>query len=571
MKSARRGIAGIAAAALTATGLSVLGMVTTPAAHAAPVTVDDAQLRWGINNETNAAGFAPGTWNLMSAGKIGDPGAGGKTLKAADNGATWTNDAPAGWKNTDGNVTVEDRQPGGGYVPSTFLGTRQDFMGVNGTTGNGVLAETQLVFRNGTGTVDTAANTASIQWDGDATVIYYSGMSFFYVSDPELTVNADGSGELTATVDGFGTDQNNPDLWVDLDAEEVTLATLSDVDVEELGFTATPDYLGVEYDAPVNAVEQVRTGATWGSFPASFVDWVQQTGGGPYWYSSGGAADARKPAAPLSLSFGAEAPASPKVTVSPTTLAADGSHQVTVTGTGFNPSLATATRPPLGPPSTTPAHAGGAYVVFAKFPTVWRPSASAPSANRKIASQKWAVLAADMTTIGGPNAGAIELTPEGTFSATLTVDKAAADTAAAAVPTATNYGIYTYPGSGAVAPAYETYTPITFTAKPEPQKPTPSATVALAKKPNAKGKKGSVTISSTGLAGQQVTVVVKQTKPKPVGKKAKKKATKTITVTIDASGTTTVALPKLGKGTHKVTVTYPGGSSVTKVKVKGKK
>ncbi|MDQ6522061.1 hypothetical protein RB608_00540 [Nocardioides sp. LHD-245] len=564
MKSPRRGIAGIAAAALTATGLSVLGAATAPA-HAAPVAVDDAQLRWGINNEANAAGFAPGTWNLMSAGKIGDPGAGGKTLKAADNGATWSNDAPAGWTSSAGNVTVEDRQPGGGYAPATFLGTHQDFMGVNGTTGNGVLAETQLVFRNGTGTIDTAANTASIQWDGDASVIYYSGMSFFYVSDPKLTVNGDGSGELTATVDGFGTDQAAPDEWVDLDADEVTLATLSDVDVETLGFTATPDYLGVEYDAPVGAVPQARTGTAWGSFPQSFVDWVQQTGGGPYWYSSGGAADARKPTTALSLTFGDEAPAAPKVTVSPTTLAADGSHQVTVTGSGFDPALATGTRPPLS------GKAGGAYVVFAKFPTAWRPSANVPSANRKIAAQKWAVLAADMATIGGPNAGAIELTPEGTFSATLTVDKAAADTAAAAVPTATNYGIYTYPGSGAVAASYETYTPITFTTKPEPQKPTPSATVAPAKKPNAKGKKGSVTITSTGLAGQQVTVVVKQTKPKAKGKKAKKKATKTITVTIDASGTTTVALPKLAKGTHKVTVTYPGGTSVTKVKVKGKK
>lgn len=33
-------------------------------------------------------------------------------------------------------------------------------------------------------------------------------------------------------------------------------------------------------------------------------------------------------------------------------------------------------------------------------------------------------------------------------------------------PTLTNYGIYTYPGSGGVSPAYETYTPLSFEPPP---------------------------------------------------------------------------------------------------------
>ncbi|MCR1784553.1 HtaA domain-containing protein [Nocardioides carbamazepini] len=565
MKSARRGIAGIAAAALTATGLSVLGVATAPSAHAEAVSVDNAVFRWGINKESGSAGFAPGTWNLMSAGKVGNPGAGGQTLKTADNGATWSNGAAANWTNTVGNVTVEDLQSGGGYAPTSFLGTRQNAAGENGTTANGQYGENELVFRNGTGTIDSAANTASVQWDGDATILYYSGMTFFYVSDPKLTVNPDGSGSVTATVDGYASDMNNLGAWTDLADEQVTLATLSDVDVDDLGLTTTPDYLEVEYDASSDATPQSRTGVNWGSFPQSFVDFAQKTGAGSYWYSSGGGADARKPTLPLSVSF-ADAPA---VSLSAESVPTTGEHQVTVTGTGFDPSLSGA---PANPPGLS---SGGVYVALGRFSNVWRPSGS--GTGRDNLTQKWALPPSDHSNpaLASQVGSLVALDATGRFEVTFTVSKAAFDAFAANPGGMT--GVFTYTRKTNL-PSFETYSPITFAAeqpqpepKPEPQKPTPSATVALAKKPNAKGKKGSVTISSTGLAGQQVTVVVKQTKPKPVGKKAKKKATKTITVTIDASGTTTVALPKLGKGTHKVTVTYPGGSSVTKVKVKGKK
>ncbi|MDN5745916.1 MAG: hypothetical protein L0H31_12425, partial [Nocardioidaceae bacterium] len=219
MKPVRRSIAGIAAAALSATGLTVLGVATAPSAHAAEVSVDDAVFRWGITKEAGSAGFAPGTWNLMSAGKIGDPGEGGVTLDPADEGATWSNEATAGWRNSEGNVTIEDLLADDSYAPTTFLGTRQNADGVDGTTGNGIYGEIELVFVNGTGTADVAANTASIQWDGDATVISYSGMTFFYVSDPEMTVNADGTGEVTATLGGFATSMDDTSVWEPLEDE----------------------------------------------------------------------------------------------------------------------------------------------------------------------------------------------------------------------------------------------------------------------------------------------------------------------------------------------------------------
>ncbi|WP_182377402.1 Ig-like domain-containing protein [Nocardioides sp. WS12] len=459
MKSVRRSIAGIAAAALTTTGLSVLSLATAPEAHAAEVSVDDAVFRWGINTEASSAAFAPGHWNLASAGKVGNPGAGGQRLNSADDGATWSpNATAAGWTNQSGNVTIEDLQTGGTYAPTTFLGTRANTEGVNGTTSNGISGETQLVFRNGTGTVDAAANTASIQWDGDASILYYSGLTFFYLSDPELTVAADGTGEVTATVDGYATSQADPTQWNDLAEQEVTLATLTGVDVEQLGFTSTPDYLGVAYDAPEGATPQSQVNANWGAFPQDFVDFQQLTGGSSYWYSSGSSADVRKPTLPLQVSYDAT-PAAPSVQVSKTQFLPSGSYAVTVNGTGFDPALATGTRPPLsGKP-------GGTYVVFGKFAENWRPSLAAPSSSRKNTAQKWAVLAADMATIGGANAGAVELTPQGTFTAVLTVSKSAID-AIATDPSLVNYGIYTYPGSGGVAASYETYTPVTFAAQP---------------------------------------------------------------------------------------------------------
>jgi len=146
------------------------------------------------------------------------------------------------------------------------------------------------------------------------------------------------------------------------------------------------------------------------------------------------------------------------VTVSKTTVNPAG-DTVTVTGTGFTPTVL-GTRPPLaGQPA-------GVYVVFGKFLDNWKPSDGAPSSARpglpaNQGGTKWAVLAANIATIGGANAGAIELSPDGSFTATLNV-KPEWGTISAQSPG--NYGIYTYAASGAVEAEYETFTPLTFEA-----------------------------------------------------------------------------------------------------------
>ena len=188
-----------------------------------------------------------------------------------------------------------------------------------------------------------------------------------------------------------------------------------------------------------------------------------------------------------------EPAADPSVTVSRTVFSTEGSATVTVEGKNFDPASATGTRPPLaGKP-------GGAYVVFGKFAEVWRPSAGAASSSRVNTSQKWAVSKADMPGIGGDAAGAVELRADGSFTAELVVDKAAIDAKATAA-SLVNYGIYTYPGSGAVQAKYETYTPVTFTA-PEPPAPTLDVEVTEQRSGSLKVQVDGAGYTTTGSPG----------------------------------------------------------------------
>ncbi|MEL4161530.1 HtaA domain-containing protein [Corynebacterium bovis] len=166
----------------------------------------------------------------------------------------------------------------------------------------------------------------------------------------------------------------------------------------------------------------------------------------------------------------------PQVAVSRTEFDAARSEAVTVTGTGFTHPAAVSTRPPF------PGMSSGVYVAFGKFPATWKPSAGVPSSGRPYASVNWAVPAELVPLIGGTALGATPLTPDGAFSATLLVDKAAADAAAAEKGITDGvYGIYTYPGGGAEVPTFETFTPVTFTtpaptteAKPTTPAPKPA-------------------------------------------------------------------------------------------------
>ena len=278
-------------ASLTSLILLVAGLLVPTAATAATTTaVTDAVFRWGVNDETGSAAYAPGTYNLLSAGIV-------EASSPADR-VTSSN-----WKQSEGDVRILKRQSDDSYAAATFEGLRTDADGRTTTT-SGITSGNVVEISAGTGTADPAAGTADIRWTGTFTVAYYSGMTRFWVTDPELRVEADGTGTVTATLGGYGTSMEDTEKFETLTpVDDVVIATLADVEVGADGIVTVPAYRGVEIETAGTA--QTRTGDSWGSFPQSFVDFQQKTGQSSYWYSSGGSADARKPAAPITVSYAA--------------------------------------------------------------------------------------------------------------------------------------------------------------------------------------------------------------------------------------------------------------------------
>jgi hypothetical protein len=414
------------------------------AASAAPETVSGVTLAWSVNDESGGGAYFGGC-NFLSAGVAGDTGS----------SRVWT-EADGFWKAVDGDVSIVKPTADGGGAAPTWATKCQNAAGAAVGTAAGSTTGNRVVLAEGTGTVDLAAGTASVAWDGGFTVAFYGGLTYWSAEDPELTVNADGTATLTATASGYGASMDDPNVWEELTPQEIVLADFAGVELSASGFELAPLYRGVA----VTGVSQNTTGDDWGSFPQSFVDFQQLTGQSSYWYSSGGAADAKKPANPVTVAWTATPPPpplNPQVEVSRLQLSADGATTVTVTGTGFDPSAATGLYPPLA------GKASGVYVAFGRFAETWRPSEGVTSAARPAASVYWAVPAESLTAIGGAASGGILLGADGSFTATFTVSQATADAAAVAKGlVGGNYGIYTYPGGGAAQPAYETYTELTF-------------------------------------------------------------------------------------------------------------
>ncbi len=283
----------------------------TPApADDEPFTVEDAQLRWGINDESNNQAFAPGTYNFFSAGEVPDPGRGGQTVR---NGRWTSTDAVAWWARR-GTVRVEKLNARGGYDLATFAGlsTQPDGSQLAGPTG-GRFSGHQVVLDGGTGQVDPGAGTATIRWSGAFSVLYYSGMTVFTVTDPRLSVTST-SATLRATLSGYSSSMDDLSQWRPVPDRDVVLADLPRASLSLKsagGFSVTPAYLKVTHDAPANGVSQVRSGASWGAFPPTFLQFMNTVGSAAYWYSSGGSADAYKVARPLTISYSASDPVRP--------------------------------------------------------------------------------------------------------------------------------------------------------------------------------------------------------------------------------------------------------------------
>jgi hypothetical protein len=290
----RRASALVAAATAVLLAAGLAGGATAPA-RAAETSLTDAVFRWGVNDETGSGAFAPGTYNLLSAGAV--------TATGPDDRVTSAN-----WKRSDGDVRILKRQVDGSYADASFAGLRTDASGTTVNT-NGVTSGHVVEISGGIGAVDPDAGTASIRWTGTFTVAYYSGMTRFWVVDPRLEVAADGTGTVTATLGGYATSMDDPTRFEPLaPVDDVVIARLSGVTVGAEGIEATPVYRGVPVEVGPDGTPQLRSGPNWGSFPQSFVDFQNLTGQNSYWYSSGLSSDARKIAAPIVVSYAAAPP-----------------------------------------------------------------------------------------------------------------------------------------------------------------------------------------------------------------------------------------------------------------------
>ncbi|GAA1999006.1 hypothetical protein [Microbacterium ulmi] len=279
-----------AAAAIAALAAGSLAFAA-PANAADQGTISDAVFQWGFNAETGSPGFAPGTCNFLSAGVAGDAGS----------SHVWS-EAEGLYASSAGNVTIKKPDAAGELVQTSWATKCQQPSGATTTftAPSGNIVE----ITGGEGTV-AADGSVEIAWDGSFSVVYYSGYTYWTATNPVLTLDADGNGQVTATASGYGTSMEDMTQWVPLAPTQIVLADITAAQVGDSGFTVTPDYLGIEVTSTQSP--QVRTGANWGSFPQSFVDFQVLSGQSSYWYSSGGAADVRKPTTPLTVSYAVEA------------------------------------------------------------------------------------------------------------------------------------------------------------------------------------------------------------------------------------------------------------------------
>lgn len=279
----------------------VIGVVLAAAparAQGAVTDLDNAEFRWGLNQQTAGPSHGPGH-NLLSAGDISG------ALSGPNQQITESD-----WRARSGDVTIEKRSSTGSTTTATWQGTKTDRSGTEFSGSSDKHSGLEMVFSKGVGSVDSAAGTAEIEWDGTVSALYYSGFVYLTISDPVLTVTRS-SAVVTATLGGHRSDRENPGEWSPMPRTEVVLADLPRGAIElggENGFAVSPNYLGIRYDARSGEATQTRTGEFWGAFPADFVDFASEAGGGSFWYSSG-TSDEKKIPLPMAISWNSGKPA----------------------------------------------------------------------------------------------------------------------------------------------------------------------------------------------------------------------------------------------------------------------
>lgn len=257
------------------------GSTTSTTAPSGVETLNNVAFEWTVSEEANTGAFN-GQCNFISAGKSDG--------SAADYAAT------------NGDATVLKLNAANAYVPISDYATRcKDRNGVTVTATGPYRLGQKVRFTGGDGTYNPANGATTVQWTGTFTINFYGTLVPFWIVNPKLVVNANGTGQITATLGGYASDISDPNNRELLpDTANVVVANFSGIandDVET--FTATPAYAGVVYNSPNTPQNRVIAG--WGSWPVSFASFQEQTGLGAYWYTSGSSADARKAPAPFAF------------------------------------------------------------------------------------------------------------------------------------------------------------------------------------------------------------------------------------------------------------------------------
>ncbi|PYI40010.1 hypothetical protein CVS30_00265 [Arthrobacter psychrolactophilus] len=268
--------------------------VVIPGATA--ISVTDAQLRWGLNQEVTSGAYFGGC-HFLSAGTAGDTGS--SRIWTLEDGLYAASQA---------NTRIEKPDSAGKWVIDSWNGKCLAANGkAVGTTAKETGTGAQAVIDGGTGTINAGEGSASIQWRGSFTVAMYGGMTYWSVIDPILSVE-NGKGTLRAEVSGYAADRSDTTSWSSLPKRMVTLATLPNVALGDKGIVTDPAYRKV-LAAGVEPIQNRDGGnANWGAFPQDFLDFQTSTGQGAYWYSSGGLRDAAKVASTLYISYSADIP-----------------------------------------------------------------------------------------------------------------------------------------------------------------------------------------------------------------------------------------------------------------------
>jgi len=390
-----------------------------------------------------------------------------------------------------------------------------------------------VTFPDGVGTFDSGSGVTSVKYSGGVRGSFVNGGTEFYsvsIANPAVTIDGTGEGTITADVSWSVGANIGPPARVTLttfDAEASSWTTSGGL----RSLTTTPDWDGVlpagsaaATDAGISNTSRPVDGK---SFAAPFITTLN-AGVKAHFYASTSANDAKK--APSA--FIAQAPV-PATTVTTTSATPGGGLALAVSGTGF-------TR------TTNPGDAG-VYVGLA-------PSGQLPDTSTfdvsGFAGANWVMPATiDETT--------------GAFTSTINAPTAKLD------PTK-SYSVFTWRAHSHSTPSQNTETPVVIdfqalglslptppvVSPPAEQQAAPSKVSVkrgATKKPTTK-KAGKTSVSIKAADGSTVSGgKVKVTF------KSKGKPTKTKTVTVK-NGKASVTVPKLAKGTWKVSVKYLGST-----------